>query len=288
MAANVSLGCVAHHHCLNRYDFNLCLKTVRLKEGFIKSSGRLFQRAGPEVAKLRGPIRYGGSRYSAESTPKIVWTGRRCAELDNIIYSRENTDGGFRWIAISHISSIIRRSARECVGFSVVPTVHSRCIQITERHGLNSHSYADDIQLYCLGKTATGKVMNSRMVACVEEISRWMTGNRLKLNTDKTQFIWHGSRVQLTKVNINSIVLDGFNIPVSAEVRCLGVVLDGELTFASHTQQLSRNCFYQLRQLRSVRRLLTRDATKTLVHASILSRIDYCNSVLNRACAVHL
>ena len=131
--------------------------------------------------------------------------------------------------------------------------------------------------------------MNSRMVACIDEISRWMTGNRLKLNTDETQFIWHGTRVQLTKVDINSILLDGVNIPVSAEVRCLGVVLDGELTFASHTQQLSRNCFYQLRQLWSVRRLLTKDAAKTLVHASILSRIDYCNcSVLNRACAVHL
>ena len=55
-----------------------------------------------------------------------------------------------------------------------------------------------------------------------------------------------------------------------------------------HTRQLSRNCFYQLRQLLSVRHLLTKDAAKTLVHASILSRIDYCNSVLNRACAVHL
>ena len=100
-----------------------------------------------------------------------------------------------------------------------------------------------------------------------------------------TQFIWHGTRVQLTKVDISSIELDGVKIPVSTEVRCLGVVLDGELTFASHTRQLSRNCFYQLRQLWSVRRLLTKDAAKTLV---ILSRIDYCNSVLSRACAVHL
>ena len=66
------------------------------------------------------------------------------------------------------------------------------------------------------------------------------------------------------------------------------MVLDGELTFASHTQQLSRNCLYQLRQLWSVRRLLTKDAAKTLVHASILIRIDYCNSVLNSACAFHL
>ena len=167
------------------------------------------------------------------------------------------------------------------------------CIQQMSSRSLNvtassRHSYADDIQLYCSGKAATGQIMNARMVACIEEISGWMTANRLKLNTDKTQFIWHGTRVQLMKVDISSIELDGVNIPVSTEVRCLGVVLDGELTFASHTRQLSRNCFYQLRQLWSVRRLLTKDAAKTLVHASILSRIGYCNSVLNHACAVHL
>jgi len=39
-------------------------------------------------------------------------------------------------------------------------------------------------------------------------------------------------------------------------------------------------CFYYLRQLRSVRRSLTTDSAKTLVHAMIASRLDYCNSVL--------
>ena len=56
MAAIVSSGYIANQHCLNRYDFNLCLKTGKLREGSLKSSGSLFQRAGPEVAKLHGPI----------------------------------------------------------------------------------------------------------------------------------------------------------------------------------------------------------------------------------------
>ena len=56
VAANVSLGCITHQHCLDRYDFNLCLKTGRLREGSLKSSGKLFQMEGPEVVKLRGPI----------------------------------------------------------------------------------------------------------------------------------------------------------------------------------------------------------------------------------------
>ena len=38
--------------------------------------------------------------------------------------------------------------------------------------------------------------------------------------------------------------------------------------------------FFQLRQLRSVRRSLTTEATRALVQAFISCRLDYCNSVL--------
>ena len=75
---------------------------------------------------------------------------------------------------------------------------------------------------------------------------------------------------------------------MSTTVRCLGVALDGELSFAEHIKQLSNGCFYQLRQLCSLRRFLTKESAKTLVHATVLSQVDYCNSVLNRVCAVHL
>ena len=47
-----------------------------------------------------------------------------------------------------------------------------------------------------------------------------------------------------------------------------------------HVQGLARRCFYHIRQLRSARRSLTTDSAKTLVHALIASRLDYCNSVL--------
>ena len=43
---------------------------------------------------------------------------------------------------------------------------------------------------------------------------------------------------------------------------------------------VSRSGFFQLRQLRSVRQSSTPAATKTLMHAFISSRIDYCNQLL--------
>ena len=41
-----------------------------------------------------------------------------------------------------------------------------------------------------------------------------------------------------------------------------------------------QTCFFHLRRLRQVRRLLGRDVTANLVAAFVLSRLDYCNALL--------
>jgi len=51
----------------------------------------------------------------------------------------------------------------------------------------------------------------------------------------------------------------------------LGIVLDSNLTMKKLVDGIVRSCFYQLRQLQSVRRLLTFDAAHVLVHALIHS-----------------
>ena len=40
--------------------------------------------------------------------------------------------------------------------------------------------------------------------------------------------------------------------------------------------------------MRTVRRSFTEDAAKTMVHAFVTSRIDYCNSVIHVSSAVHI
>ena len=117
-----------------------------------------------------------------------------------------------------------------------------------------------------------------------------MSSNRLKLNTNKTQFMWLGSRQQVTKAHIRCqiLTLNGVEIEFCKELICLGVVFDPELTFAVHIRRLAGKCFYHLRQLRTVRRKLTTDAAKTVIHAFITSRVDDCNCVSGNASAVHL
>ena len=48
----------------------------------------------------------------------------------------------------------------------------------------------------------------------------------------------------------------------------------------SHFTNIARTCYFELRRLASIRRFLTSTATATLVSAFVLSRINYCSSLL--------
>jgi len=119
-----------------------------------------------------------------------------------------------------------------------------------------------------------------RLVRCIVCIRDWMARNRLKLNEDKTQVIWLGTRQQLSKVTVQSLTLSNATVQFSDVVNDLGVRLDNQLTMANHIAALSRSCFFQLQQPRSIKQSLTTKATKTLVHAFVGSLLDYCNGVL--------
>ena len=108
-----------------------------------------------------------------------------------------------------------------------------------------------------------------------------MTAKRLKINTDKTYFIWLGSEHQLAKIHPQSIVLEAVHVHVSSVVACLGVQFDSQLTFTPHIQGLARRCFYHLRQLRSVRWSLTTGLAQTLG-----ARTDSQSSRLLQQCVI--
>ena len=68
--------------------------------------------------------------------------------------------------------------------------------------------------------------------------------------------------------------------PSNSLWRILGFTLDCHLTMNAHVSNIAWTCYFELRRLASIRRFLTSTATATLVSAFVLSRIDYCNSLL--------
>ena len=66
----------------------------------------------------------------------------------------------------------------------------------------------------------------------------------------------------------------------TSNLKNLGFTLDCHLTMNAHVSNIARTCYFELRRLASIRRFLTSTVTATLVSAFVLSRIDYCNSLL--------
>ena len=130
-------------------------------------------------------------------------------------------------------------------------------LNIAKKHNLDAHSYADDSQLYCHVNARNGITTISQIVACIDDINLWMSPNRLKSNTNKTEFIWLGTSKQLSKINCNGVMLDGDVISKSSKVKLSRVTLNRQLSFAAHLKKLCNICFYYLWLLRTVRRLPT-------------------------------
>ena len=148
---------------------------------------------------------------------------------------------------------------------------------IFDSHQVNRHLYADDKQAY------VSVPVNNVSLACqiLERHHLVCASRRLQLNTAKTEIICFGSRQKLEKLTDADLTLDtGTTLihPVKS-IRDLGVHLDSELTMKIH---ISSSCYHQLRRIRQVRRLVGQDLAQQLVSAFILSRLDYCNSLLSR------
>jgi len=60
----------------------------------------------------------------------------------------------------------------------------------------------------------------------------------------------------------------------------LGVYIDADMSMRTHVTAVVRACFAALRQIRSVRWSMSRHALLTLACALIVSKMNYCNSVL--------
>ena len=143
------------------------------------------------------------------------------------------------------------------------------------------HMFADDTQLLNSIHPQLFDNLTSKVSACVESVKIWMTKNKLKMNNEKTEIIPIGTDYMLKSISHKkSLSLSESVITFSSSVRNLGVHLDQSLSMETHITSLCRSLFLELRRLSQLRPYLTVHAAKTLMSAFVLSRIDYCNSLL--------
>ena len=71
---------------------------------------------------------------------------------------------------------------------------------LVAKHQVNFHSFADDSQIYLQCRISEASSAVSKLEDCISVIGHWMSANRLKLNADKTELLWVGSRHNLASL----------------------------------------------------------------------------------------
>src|SRR6218665_2185191 len=94
--------------------------------------------------------------------------------------------------------------------------------------------YDVDVQAYLHCSASDAIATMQVMTFIMGALEAWMSSNRLRLNSAKTQFIWLGTRQQLARLDMAALSAAFPLLTFSSAVRDLGVTLDCELTFSTH------------------------------------------------------
>ena len=109
-----------------------------------------------------------------------------------------------------------------------------------------------------------------------------------KLNEEKTEFIIFGTHQQLKKNQNITIRIGSTNIIPADHIRNLGFMIDMFCKNTKHINHLSSSLCQQLRNIWNIRGKLEFDTAKIVVQTLILSKPDYCNSLLVGTPGCHL
>ena len=104
-----------------------------------------------------------------------------------------------------------------------------------------------------------------------------MASNRLQVNHAKTEALWCTSSRQQHQIPSGPVRIDTTDVQLVSSTRDFGVYIDADMSMRTHVTAV---VVAALRQIRSVRQFLSRHALLTLARALIVSKVDYCNSVL--------
>ena len=142
---------------------------------------------------------------------------------------------------------------------------------LVNKHAVNHHAFADDNQLYKISTLDAIHQSIETLQNCTTDVKSWTTEAMIILS----------DRISVHSPLPSVIHIGDADSPFVSSVKNLGVTLDSNLSMSQHISNTCKAAYIQIRHINSIRHLLTTQATQTLVCSLVLSRLDYCNSLLS-------
>ena len=110
---------------------------------------------------------------------------------------------------------------------------------ILRKHHMQFAIYADDTQCYTVLKgNADWNDVSTRISLCYDEIHQWMSNNHLKLNDEKTEFIFFSNRLHVDP-SISTLRCGEARLKPATTVRNLGVLMDSTSRMERYANQIA-------------------------------------------------
>ncbi len=100
--------------------------------------------------------------------------------------------------------------------------------------------------------------------------------NFFSLNESKTELILFGPSESVNAVQIDLGSLSPFR---KYQTKNLGIICDSALKFDKQINEIVRKSFFKLRMISKIKPFLSQKNLEKVIHAFIISRLDYCNSL---------
>ena len=88
------------------------------------------------------------------------------------------------------------------------------------------------------------------------------------------------SSARRPRPTLNSVCIDNDIVSAAPSAKNIGVVFDEAMSLVPHVTNNYKTFCFHLRAVRKIRQCVDKDSAILLLHAFVISRLNYCNSLL--------
>ena len=138
--------------------------------------------------------------------------------------------------------------------------------------------FADDTSLTATGETPAE--IQNKLRREIQNVSTWLSANKLTLNEEKTEYMLIGSKKRLKQIKNDPIIkIKDHVIRRVYKKKLLGLEIDDKLKWTKHVEKQSKKISRSIAMLRKIKPYVPQTTLQTMYKSFVLPYFNYCSTV---------